>query len=80
VDFARKGLAGASKAWNCPVFGSVVFFYREIPPRWPSGVYWNQGNKSVQSWKYKNNPVKTEAEFEITIREGAASVRIYDIN
>ena len=78
VDFARKGLAGASKVWNCPVFGSVVFFNRNIPPRWPSGVRWNQGNKSVQKWKYKNNPIRTEDEFEIPIKEGVASVRIYD--
>jgi hypothetical protein len=77
VYFAR-GLAGASKAWKCPVFGSVVFFNRNIPHRWPSGVRWNQGNKSVQKWKYKNNPIRTEDEFEIPIKEGVASVRIYD--
>ena len=80
VDFARKGLAGASKAWNSPVFGSVVFFNRSIPQKWPSGVYWNQGNKSVQKWQYKNNPIKTEDKFELLIKEGVASVRIYDIS
>jgi hypothetical protein len=80
VDFARKGLAGASKAWNSPVFGSVVFFNRSIPQKWPSGVYWNQGHKSVQKWKYKNNPIKEEDEFELLIKEGVALVRIYDIS
>lgn len=80
VDFARKGLAGASKAWNSPVFGSVVFFNRSIPQKWPSGVYWNQGHKSVQKWKYKNNPIKEEDKFELLIKEGVALVRIYDIS
>src|SRR5207249_2238340 len=40
VDFARKGLAGAAKQWACPVFGSVVFVDRHVPPNWPSGVLW----------------------------------------
>ena len=79
VDFARKGLAGASKKWNSPVFASVVFFNRDIPIRWPSGVRWNQGNKSVQQWKYRNNPIKTGDEFELSIKEGVALVRIYNI-
>jgi hypothetical protein len=79
VDFARKGLAGASREWNCPVFGSVVFFKPNIPPRWPSGVRWNQGNKSVKQWKYRNNPIKTGDEFELSIKEGVALVRIYNI-
>lgn len=25
VYFAKHGLAGAAKQWNCPVFGAVVF-------------------------------------------------------
>jgi hypothetical protein len=79
VDFARKGLAGASRKWNCPVFGSVVFFKRDIPPRWPSGVRWNQGEKSVKEWKYRDNPIRTEDEFELSIKEGVALVRIYSI-
>ena len=36
VPFVRKGFPGASKNWNCPVFGAVVFFEREI--HWPEIV------------------------------------------
>ena len=35
VDFARKGFAGASAQWECPVFGTASFFDREVPPAWP---------------------------------------------
>jgi hypothetical protein len=38
VDFARKGLAGVSKQWGCPVFAAANFVGRDIPPNWPSSV------------------------------------------
>lgn len=57
VDFARKGLAGASKQWGCPAFASAVFFDRPVPPAWPSGILWNQGEASVRTWKYTDNPL-----------------------
>ena len=76
--FARHGLAGASKQWKCPVVGTAVFFNRKIPPLWPTGVYWNQGDKSTQLWRYSDNPIKPAVTFEpITIEEGAALVRMY---
>lgn len=77
--FARHGFAGAAKQWDCPVFGAAVFFDRNIPERWPSGVYWNQGDKSTQKWQYKDNPVKSQNEFEVNIKEGIALVKIYDL-
>ena len=46
VDFARKGFAGASMQWQCPVLGAGVFFGRNIPENWPAGVMWS-GAKSV---------------------------------
>jgi hypothetical protein len=71
--FAKHGLAGASKQWGCFVFGTAVFFNREIPPLWPTGVYWNQGDKSTTKWRYSDNPIKPADSFEsITIEEGAA--------
>lgn len=75
--FARHGFAGASKRWNCPVFGAVVFFNREIPERWPTGVYWNQGDKGTPKWKYEDNPLKCTREFKVDISKGIALVRIF---
>jgi len=77
--FARHGFAGAAKQWDCPVFGAAVFFDRNIPERWPSGVYWNQGDKSTQKWRYEDNPVKSQNEFKVNIKEGIALVKIYDL-
>lgn len=77
--FARHGFAGAAKQWDCPVFGTAVFFNRNIPERWPSGVVWDQGDKSTKEWLYENNPIKSQNEFEVNIKEGIALVRIYDL-
>ena len=79
VYFAKHGFAGASKEWDCLVFGAAVFFNRKIPERWPSGVYWNQGGESTQKWRYEDNPIKPQIEFEVSIKEGVALVRIYNI-
>jgi hypothetical protein len=57
VYFAKHGIAGASKHWNCASFASAVFFNREIPEKWPSGVIWTKGSMSTQLWKYDDNPL-----------------------
>ena len=75
--FARHGFGGASKQWDCPVFGAVVFFNREIPERWPTGVCWNQGDKSTQKWRYEDNPIKSKDEFKMNVGEDAVLVKIY---
>jgi len=75
--FARHGFAGASKQWRCPVFGTAVFFNRDIPENWPSGVYWNQGDKSTRDWRYSDNPIKAKDEFKINVKEDAVLVKIY---
>jgi len=79
VYFAKHGFAGASKEWGCLVFGAAVFFDRKIPERWPSGVYWNQASKSTQKWKYADNPIEPQKEPKLEIKEGVASVRIYNL-
>ena len=79
VYFAKHGLAGASKQWKCAVFGSAVFFNRDISENWPSGVCWNQGNKSTQRWRYKDNPIKAAKSVSYSIPEGKALIRIYDV-
>ena len=80
VYFAKHGFAGASKKWECLVFGAAVFFNREIPERWPTGVYWNKGDMSTQRWRYEDNPIKPQTEFRKTIKEGTALVKIYNID
>nr|AAU83568.1 conserved hypothetical protein [uncultured archaeon GZfos31B6] len=81
--FARHGFAGASKQWGCPVFGTAAFFNRSISDNWPTGVYWNQDDKSTRNWSYAYNPVKSEVEFRMStenhIKEGLALIRIYDL-
>lgn len=51
-DFARKGLAGASKQWNVNSYASSVFSGNRNPSNWPSGVEWNHGEASVRDFKY----------------------------
>ncbi len=77
--FARHGFAGTSKHWKCPVFGAAVFFNRKIPEDWPSGVFWNQANKSTQDWSYSDNPLKPFDEFHFPGSEEKAIVRVFDL-
>ncbi|MHC1599727.1 MAG: carbon-nitrogen hydrolase family protein [Candidatus Methanospirareceae archaeon] len=84
--FTRHGFAGASKQWDCPVFGAVVFFRRNILQNWPTGVYWNQGSKSTTEWQYVYNPLEYENEFEVNLKDEVnlkedllALIRIYDL-
>lgn len=51
-DFARKGLAGASKQWNVNTYASSVFSGNRNPSNWPSGVEWNHGEASVKDFYY----------------------------
>ena len=77
VYFAKCGFGGASKQWKCPVFGAVTFFQRTIPERWPSGVLWNQGDKKVSEWKYKENGIKPINEIEINSKYEKALIRFF---
>jgi len=52
VDFARKGLAGASKQLGVNTYASSVFAMNTSPKNWPAGVEWKYGNDSVRSKKY----------------------------
>ncbi len=69
ANFARHGLAGASAQWKCPVFASATFF-KPIPERWPSGVYWN--SKTYSSFctyeKISINPEKGEIKTVDNVR------------
>lgn len=77
--FARHGFAGASRQWNCPVYGTAVFFKRHVPERWPSGVIWNKGSLSTTEWHYEMNPLKPGDVVRMKIDEGTAVVRLFSI-
>jgi hypothetical protein len=78
-NFARHGLAGASNQWNCPAFASVVYFDRKVPPKWPSGVYWINGNTRSELCTYERIGLKPDNDLQIKIKEGKAFVRVFDI-
>jgi len=77
--FAKHGFAGSSREWGCPTFGAAVFFNRTIPPRWPTGVLWNQGVKEIKYWKYSDNPLEPSQEFEIENVTEKAIVKVYHL-
>jgi len=51
-DFARKGLAGASKQWKVHSYASAVFSDNRNPINWTAGVKWTYGNASVKDFTY----------------------------
>jgi len=67
VDFARKGLAGASKQWKIHSYASAVFAENRNPTNWPSGVEWKHGDKSVKKFKYDD--IKLDKKRDIRIAE-----------
>jgi len=75
--FARHGLAGASKTWKCPAFGSAVFFNRTMPHNWPSGIIWNKGKLSTQIWKYIDNPLKPFRTQKVSTKEEKVIMRYF---
>jgi copper chaperone CopZ len=77
--FTRHGFAGASKQWKCPVLGTAVFFNRDIPENWPTGVYWNQDDESTRDWRYSDNPIKSNDKIKMAVKEGAVLVKIYEL-
>jgi hypothetical protein len=77
--FARHGFAGTAHQWDCPVYGTAVFFRRSVPENWPTGVIWNQGAISTTEWNYRMNPLKPEDVMRMKIDGGAAVVRLFSI-
>ena len=83
--FTRHGIAGASRQWDCPIFGTAVFFNRNVPEDWPSGMYWNQGSKNTKQFSYTDNPIKEFNSWEHKIPtisvfpEGKALIKLYSI-
>ena len=80
VYFAKYSFAGSSKQWKCPTFGTTTFFDRNIPDKWPTGVFWNQKDKSVQEWKYKDNIINASQQIEVSSKKEKAVIRVYSFN
>jgi hypothetical protein len=79
VYFAKHSFAGSSKQWGCPTFGAAVFEKRVISPNWPTGVLWDQGDKSTNNWKYDDNAISPESEEYISGKFEKALVRIFSL-
>ena len=79
VDFVRKGVAGASKQWNCPTFVTSVFFDREIPSNWPTGIVWKGEGRSVKTFKYSENSLYWSERSMLTNDMESAISYTYDI-
>lgn len=47
--FQVHNFGGASRDWNCPVFGTGIFINRDINEKWRTGVNWKLGNISTGS-------------------------------
>jgi hypothetical protein len=82
TSFVRKGLAGASKQWDVPVFGSVVFVGRPISSDWQPAMYWRCGDTSVSSkgMTTELNSLKPVIQVPLKCSEGRVRVDIFDID
>lgn len=63
--------------WKCPVYGSVVFYGRKIPERWPSGVLADERNESTKTWRYEDNLIEGVDGFEFKSSEDSIRVLIF---
>jgi len=77
VYFARHGMAGASMKWGVHVYGSVVFFERNIPEQWPSGVLVGGKSRNMKVWKYEDNFLINSDKFDIVRGQESISFQIF---
>ena len=81
VDFVRKGFAGSSAQWRCPVFGAAIFIRRPIPKSWRTGMNYRSFSKSYTDCKIDENSVIPIWSFKDDhINEGSALIQIYTLN
>ena len=78
ANFTRHGLAGASAKWKCRVFASAKFF-KPIPKKWPSAVYWNSDKTYSSSCTYTKISINPLKEFYLNINDIEISVRIFKL-
>lgn len=77
--FAKFGFAGASRTWDCPVFGAVVFTERRILPEWPTCVQWSMGDLELKRWKYEHNPAQPSGRCECRTTTERMEIRLYPL-
>jgi hypothetical protein len=76
-DFARKGMAGASKQWEVHSYASAVFSSDRNPDKWPSGVKWHLGQASVKESNYENIRINATKEV-LPFSSGEVHLRYYE--
>jgi hypothetical protein len=78
-NYARYGLAPASKAWCCRVFNAVVFRKDHISSDWPSGVFWTREGVPTKETKYEDFRIIPDQEVkEVRLGSGVfANIRLY---
>ncbi|TAJ44056.1 hypothetical protein [Methanofollis fontis] len=74
--FPRKGFAGASKTWGIPIFGTGIFYRRDIPSAWPTGIYWKLGEQAHCTYDDIALPMDRSISH-IPVPEGHAEVRLF---
>ena len=81
VDFVRKGFAGSSAQWRCPVFGSGIFVRRPIPESWRTGMCYRLFPKPYLKCTIDENILKPDMQFEDKqLKEGKAVVLKYNLS
>lgn len=75
--FPRFGWSESSYHWNIPVFGTVIFYRRDIPSAWPTGIFWKLGEVWRNS-KYEEIALNPDLPvYKISLPEGYAEIRIF---
>lgn len=75
--FARYGLVGAAKVWECPVY-AAAFFEGRFQPNWPSAVRWNRGDLDTRKWRYGDNPLAPERTISCIHGSETAWLALYE--
>ncbi|WP_292393008.1 hypothetical protein [Methanoculleus sp. UBA303] len=79
--FVRMGFGGASRSWKCPVFGTVVFFQRDIAEKWRPGMYYRTWDKMpIQCTTDENSTMPEHTLDLIALADGYARVDVYDLD
>jgi hypothetical protein len=76
-NYARKGLAGASKKWKVHSYASAVFCDNRNLTNWPSGVQWIYKDKSVKDMDYDDIRINNELEKAFTNDIATIYLRYY---